>query len=129
MKICTSSLENVSSLAVYRSSYGNIGNLTEKLVKLIDGRKSILIIGDFNICTLKKPKNIVTSVLQSKDIVSLVYEATHIQGGCIDQAYWKDEDNIFLPPTVQRYSPYYSDHDAICIVLTRKDLKVRKSIN
>ena len=129
IQICTFSLENVSSLAVYRSSYGNIGNLAEKLVKLIDGKKSIFIVGDFNICTFKKPNNIVTSVLLSKDMVSLVDEATHIQGGYIDQAYWKDEDDIFLPPTVQRYSPYYSDHDAICIVLTRKDLKVKKSTN
>ena len=121
IQICTSNVDKVSCLAVYRSSFGNVGNLTEKLVKIIKKKKCILVIGDFNICKNKKPTNTVTTVLLSQDFVSLIDEATHIEGRYIDQAYWKDEDQDFLPPEVERYSPYYSDHDAICITLTKID--------
>ena len=129
IQICAFNMENVSSIAVYRSSFGNIGSLTEKLVKIISKKKCVLIMGDFNICTKKKPNNTVTTVLLSQDFTPLLDEATHIEGGYIDHAYWKDEDQDFLQPTVERYSPYYSDHDAICITLTRKDLKEKKSTN
>ena len=121
IQICTSNVDKVSCLAVYRSSFGNVGNLTEKLVKIIKKKKCILVIGDFNICKNKKPTNTVTTVLLSQDFVSLIDEATHIEGGYIDHAYWKDEDQDFLLPKAERYTPYYSDHDAICITLTKKD--------
>ena len=120
IQISTITANNLSSIAVYRSSFGNVGNLTEKLIKCISKKKCVLIVGDFNICTKKKPKNMITSILLSKDFVSLIDEATHIQGGYIDQAYWKDDEKYFLPPTLQRYSPYFSDHDALCITLTKK---------
>ena len=120
--------DNFSSIAVYRSSFGNVGNLTEKLVKLIFKRKCVLIIGDFNICTKKKPNNTVTTMLISQEFISLIDEATQIEGGYIDQAYWRDEDNNFFPPKVERYSPYYSDHDAICVTLTKTQSLRNQSI-
>ena len=126
IQISSFKAEFFSSIAVYRSSFGNVGNLTEKLVKLIDKRKCVLIIGDFNICTKRKPNNTVTTMLISQDFISLLDEATHIDGGYIDQTYWKDEDQEFYQPKVERYSPYYSDHDAICITLTQKDTKLKK---
>ena len=110
-------------MSVYRSF---AGNLTEKLVKLIDKKKCVLIIGDFNICTKKKPNNTVTTMLISQNFISLLNEATHIEGGYIDQAYWKDKDSDFYPPRVYRYSPYYSDHDGICITITKKNWKLKK---
>ena len=121
IQISTITANNLSSIAVYRSSFGNVGNLAEKLLKIISKNKCVLIVGDFNICSKKKPQNMITSILQSKDFLSLIDKATHIQGGYIDQAYWKDEDKYFMPPTFQRYSPYYSDHDALCITLTKKE--------
>ena len=61
-------------------------------------------------------------------------EATHIGGGYIDQAYIRDEENLFHSTKLERYSPYYSDHDALCITLKRKSdkskkLRISKSIN
>ena len=50
----------------------------------------------------------------------LVKEATHIQGGHIDHAYWKDTIGMWQDPAIERYSPYYSDHDGICITLTKQ---------
>ena len=48
----------------------------------------------------------------------LVQEATHIQGRHIDQAYFHDPTGK-LSPIVERYSPYYSDHDGICIIIPK----------
>ena len=128
IQICAFNMKNVSSLAVYRSSLGNVGNLKEKLVKLMNKKKCVLILGDFNICTKKKPNNPVTTALLSQDFISLIDEATQIEGGYIDQAYWRDEDNNFFPPKVERYSPYYSDHDAICVTLTKTQSLRNQSI-
>ena len=51
----------------------------------------------------------------------LVKEATHIRGGHINHAYFRDTSSrSFEAPVVERYSPYYSDHDAICLVLTKQ---------
>ena len=47
----------------------------------------------------------------------LVHEATHIQGRHIDHAYLLDPTQK-INSEVDRYSPYYSDHDGLCIVLT-----------
>ena len=35
----------------------------------------------------------------------LVGEATHIRGGHIDHAYWRDHHHAWLEPVVDRYSP------------------------
>ena len=51
--------------------------------------------------------------LPSNGFNQLVTEATHIRGGHIDRAYWRDVWG-------DRYSPYYSDHDGICTTLTKK---------
>jgi hypothetical protein len=46
----------------------------------------------------------------------LVHEPTHIRGRHIDQVYFLDQSER-LQPIVDRYSPYYSDHDGICITI------------
>ena len=125
--------EEIESIVVYRSSFGNIGSLTEKLSSLPTIKKCQIITGDFNICTKKRPNNLVTSILTNNNFKLITDEATHIEGGYIDQAYIKDEENLFLSPKLERYSPYYSDHDALCITLKRKietsrKLKISKSI-
>jgi hypothetical protein len=47
----------------------------------------------------------------------LVHEPTHIRGRHIDQVYFLDPSER-LKPIVDRYSPYYSDHDGICITIS-----------
>ena len=46
----------------------------------------------------------------------LVHEPTHIQGRHIDHVYFLDPTDR-LKPIIDRYSPYYSDHDGICITI------------
>ena len=46
-------------------------------------------------------------------------QPTHIRGRLIDHAYILNPENdqdIFT----KRYSPYYTDHDVICIILRNK---------
>ena len=46
----------------------------------------------------------------------LVHEPTHVRGRHIDHIYFLDPTKR-LKPIIERYSPYYSDHDAMCITI------------
>ena len=46
----------------------------------------------------------------------LVQEPTHIQGRLIDHAYSFDPQKK-LKLYFERYSPYYSDHDGLCLAI------------
>ena len=50
------------------------------------------------------------------EFAQLVHEPTHIRGRHIDQVFYFDQNNS-LHPVIDRYSPYYSDHDAILVTL------------
>ena len=53
----------------------------------------------------------------------LIQQSTHICGGHIDHAYWRDSDNLWMEPIIERHGVYYSDHDALCVTLEREDIK------
>ena len=104
---------------------------------MIDLDKATLITGDFNVCVIQKPSNIITTSLKRLGFRQLTEEATHIlgildffscyifsffiviflQGGHIDHAYWRDPTHLMKDPTLELYCPYYSDHDAILITI------------
>ena len=107
-------------IAVYRSQNGNIGTLLEILMDMISRNDAVLIVGDFNICNNKKKNNAIRTTLLDKRFKLLVEESTQIMGGFIDHAYWKGDEELWETPCLERYSPYYSDHDALCISLKRK---------
>ena len=108
------------SINIYRSSSGSIPEALTALKGLIDKSKPNLITGDFNLCFTKNGANSITKGLQDCGFKQLVTEATHIQGGLIDHVYWRDvRSTRFEEPTVERYSPYYSDHDALMVTLVK----------
>ena len=49
----------------------------------------------------------------------MMKEPTHIRGRHIDHFYFKPRGPISELPTIYRYSPYYSDHDATCATIRR----------
>ena len=55
----------------------------------------------------------------NSNLSHLVREATHIQGGHVDHAYWKDTQGMWNEPVVEHHTPYYSDNDGICTTLTK----------
>ena len=83
--------------------------------------------GDLNICTMTEPNNPITKALKELGFELLVDVATHIQGGHIDHLYWRaDPTGGWRKPTlknnlIERYSPFYSDHDAWLVTLQRQD--------
>ena len=114
-KFCSGSTDVIN---VYRSSKGNSGDLLCKLVEMITPGHSILITGDFNICYMNHGRNRMSKgLIEDHGLQQLMQDPTHILGGHIDHVYWKDDQNLWMDPIVERYSPYYSDHDGLCITL------------
>ena len=99
---------------VYRSQSGNSLELLEHLKKQIEAGRTTLITGDFNICFMENFSNRMIQGLLSLGFDQLVHEPTHIRGRHIDHVYFLDPSDR-LKPIIDRYSPYYSDHDGICI--------------
>ena len=89
------------------------------LVKMIDHSRPTLITGDFNVCLLRHPKNIITKSLEKLGYRQLIKEATHVLGGHIDHVYWRDPTDEMEDPWIEMYTPYYSDHDALLISIER----------
>ena len=101
---------------IYRSHTGNSLELLEELKKLMVVDRATLITGDFNFCFIENFSNRMIQGLIELGFDQLVHEPTHIRGRHIDHSYIRDPYNE-LKPRMNRYSPYYSDHDAICIIL------------
>ena len=108
--------EIMDIVSVYRSQSGHSLELLEGLMKMIEAERSTIITGDFNICFMENFSNRMTQGLLSMGFNQLVHEPTQIQGRHIDQVYFLDQGDR-LQPIVDRYSPYYSDHDGICITI------------
>ena len=102
----------------------------ESLETHLRKKKPILLTGDFNVCFNQNRNNTLTRNIETLGFKQLVTKATHVQGGLIDHAYWKNESNIWGTPSIERFSPYYSDHDAILISLNKNcdPLILEKSI-
>ena len=121
MQITKFSAENLDVVNVYRSSKGNSLELLAKLLEMLTPGKPILITGDFNICFMNNGKNRMSKELvDGQGLQQLMKEPTHILGGHIDHVYWRDGQHMWMEPILERYSPYYSDHDASCITLMRQ---------
>ena len=50
----------------------------------------------------------------------MIERPTHIQGGHIDHVYWLDRHNEMNHPNVEFYSPYWTDHDALLVTITKR---------
>ena len=111
-------VRGVDLIIVYRSEGGSKSELINVLSSMLDDTKPTLISGDFNICTLDNPDNKVTKTLKQMDFDLVIREATHILGGHLDHAYWRDPEGMWGVPIVERYSPYYTDHDSLLITLS-----------
>jgi exonuclease III len=121
MQITKFTSEELDVINVYRSSNGHSVELLNHLQDMITEGKPLLITGDFNICFQTISNNRMSKGLEKIGFCQLVKEATHIRGGHIDHAYWRDERDVWKSPDLQRYSPYHSDHDATCITLVKKE--------
>ena len=109
--------DEIDVICLYRSQITNSINLLEELAKLVNVQRPTLIMGDFNTCYRENHNNKLIQGLLNLGFKQLMHEPTHIRGRTIDHAYVLDQ-NERLRLSIDRYSPYYSDHDAICICIT-----------
>ena len=92
----------------------------EVIDNLLEDNKPTLVTGDFNVCFRQNPNNVISRGLIDQGFFQLVTKPTHVMGGLIDHAYWKDSGKSWQMPKIETYSPYYSDHDAVLVTLCRK---------
>ena len=112
-------LHEIDFISLYRSAGISYVETLNSLMRMLDPSRPTLITGDFNVCLLKHPRNIITKTLVELGYRQLIKEATHVLGGHIDHAYWRDPEDEMGDPWIETYSPYYSDHDALLITLQR----------
>ena len=111
-QIAKISIEGLNIINVYRSSSSSRNELNDKLEEFLDTPHDSVILGDFNICGQSERNNSVRRLLLGYGYSQLVKEATHIKGRQIDHLYIKDQSEVI---DLQRYSPYYTDHDAVLL--------------
>ena len=104
-------------ISVYKSSNHSRRQMMRDLEELIDPGKAIFITGDFNIDNSKEGN--LAEELEGMGFKSMVNVATHVSGSHLDHAYFRDPVGLWQL-TVERFSPYYTDHDLICGVLKKK---------
>ena len=104
----------IDVIAVYRSSNGCLTKFLDHIKNLISLNRPTIVCGDFNLCYKQTRGNKVTRFLEDNGFAQLVKEATHIKGRLIDHCYVRVEAKENARIHTLRYSPYYSDHDAIC---------------
>ena len=107
-------VDHMDVFNVYRSSTGSKVELCEALSSLIERSKPSMICGDLNICGKTEKNNQVSRFLCGQGFEQLVKEATQIKGRQIDHIFLKSYDGLKVLHT-ERYSPYYSDHDALLV--------------
>ena len=106
---------------IYRSpdsSKADDQRTIQEIQKSINKEKLTIILGDMNICYIKKKNNVLIEYLENLGFKQLVTESTHIEGGHLDlvfsnhEAFRYDVDIII-------FSPYYTyrDHDALLVTV------------
>ena len=119
MQITLVGSNDLEVITVYRSEQGSTLQLIQHLEDLINPGRAIVICGDFNICYRETRNNRVTKFLNQLGFTQLIKEPTHIRGRTIDHFYFREGSVIQENPIILRYSPYYSDHDAICATIKK----------
>jgi hypothetical protein len=117
MQISKLESKEVDIIIVYRSEQGNLTDLVEHLKKLINPGVNTVVTGDFNICYVSNRNNKITKYLENDGFSQLMHEPTHMKGRHLDHLYFRPGSKPVQIPSIHRYSPYYSDHDAICATI------------
>ena len=114
MQITTLEYSDLEVIKVYRSEQGSSSELLDHLK---NGMPTV-ICGDFNICYSSNRNNKITKRLEDNEFIQLMKEATHLKGRHLDHFYFHPGKIISKEHSIYRYSPYYSDHDAICATIS-----------
>ena len=119
--------KEIEIITVYRSNKGNTSELLEHIINMINDELATVILGDFNICYQTNKRNRISKFLETNGFQQFVEEPTHIRGGHIDHLYFKPAKSFIGSPVIYKYTPYYSDHDAICTLFKRTNSRAKES--
>ena len=111
---------------MYRSQGADDKQIIEDLETVIDIDKITIIVGDVNFCFIDDRNHPIAKYLEANGFSQHVKQATHLQGGHIDQVYSNLNPTIY-DVNILMHSPYYTyqDHDALFVTLKKfKDKKV-----
>ena len=114
------SSDKIDVFGIYMSNDGNARNMMKQLTDLITKDKTTIIGGDFNVCALKYPSNLITEEMKKLEFEQIVKEATHIDGGLLDHLYIKQGEDTYFNWELEVSPKYYSDHDCTGITLWKK---------
>ena len=114
LQITVSESDNFCIIGLYRSNGDK--KLSHYLKEVIPNTGSCIILGDFNICTQRSSNHEAFEILKTLGFKLLTTEASHIDGGHLDQI-WLRSENLYYD--VKMYSPYYTakDHDSLLCTL------------
>ena len=115
-QIAKITLNRLNILNVYRSSSVSAGDFCDKLKEFLASTEKQLVFGDFNVCGQREKTTKIRSFLSQLRFTQLVTEATQIQGRQIDHIYVDNELKSDVLD-VERYSMYYTDHDALMLTM------------
>ena len=116
------SLPELDIFAVYKSKTYSCGQMVRSLTDLMDPGKATFVAGDFNIDN--STDDSLATELTAMGFHSMVNAATHVAGGHLDHGYFRDAKEIWHL-TIERFSPYYTDHDLLAAVLKKKNAEQR----
>jgi len=112
-------------ITVYRSEQGNMTKLLELVERMILPNITTIVCGDFNFCYLANRGNKVIQMIENRGFQQVVNEPTHIKVRNLDQFYIKLNKNTFNISPAFRYTPYYADHDEVCVTVNKPDNKIQ----
>ena len=72
---------------------------------MMDSNKATFVAGDFNVDN--SIDDSLSRELTALGFKSYVHAATHVKGGHLDHAYFRDTDGVW-ELILERYSPYYT---------------------
>ena len=111
-------------MAQHGSQFWQFKRFTGALLNLVDREKQTIICGDFNFdgidgkdrnVLIEKLNGVGSSTISLRKFKQIVKEPTTFRGYCIDHIYTNAQVNYKL------HYPYYSDHEALCIMLIKPE--------
>ena len=105
--------KNLTVVCFYRSQ--DCKSLKTQLQDILPVQGDCLVIGDFNLCTREQPNHSVFKMLSDNGFKLQINQATHIDGGHLDQAWIRSGRD----QEVTLYSQYFcaTDHDALLVTM------------
>ena len=117
--------EAVDVIHIYRSQQQQLGQIVELVKEWKREGRVTIVCGDLNVCLRKEPKNAFSQGMEEMGLQQIVKEATHVMGGQIDHLYVCSE--AVERTSLERMSPFFSDHDALCFTVGQSIAQVLMS--